>query len=130
MPKFGKTSEARLSTCDDRLQQICNAAIKEMDFTVLCGHRTEQAQNEVFDHGLSRVRWPNSKHNSWPSRAVDLAPYPIDWADRDRFLKLADLIIRKSIELKIEIRWGADWNRNGRTDDERFLDYPHFELAD
>ncbi len=29
---------------------------------------------------------------------------------------------------KVGLRWGADWNRNRRTDDERFLDFPHNEL--
>jgi hypothetical protein len=29
---------------------------------------------------------------------------------------------------KVGLRWGADWNMNGKIDDERFLDLPHNEL--
>jgi hypothetical protein len=28
-----------------------------------------------------------------------------------------------------EFTWGGDWNRNGRSDDEKFLDRPHVELT-
>jgi hypothetical protein len=30
---------------------------------------------------------------------------------------------------KVGLRWGADWNRNGRTDDEKKIDRPHNELV-
>lgn len=37
-------------------------------------------------------------------------------------------MFQASKELKVPIRWGGDWNRNGRSDDEKFYDGPHFEL--
>ena len=38
--------------------------------------------------GRSKLSWLESKHNCEPSRAVDIAPYPIDWDDRERFSHL------------------------------------------
>lgn len=28
-----------------------------------------------------------------------------------------------------DLTWGADWDRDGKTEDERFVDQPHFEVA-
>lgn len=30
---------------------------------------------------------------------------------------------------KVQLRWGGDWNGNGRQDDEHFIDDPHNELV-
>lgn len=30
---------------------------------------------------------------------------------------------------KAGLRWGGDWNRNGSSEDEKFLDFPHNELV-
>ena len=74
MPYFGRLSTQRLSTCDERLQDICNEAIKVYDFSVLCGHRDEIEQKKLFREGKSKLEYPHSKHNSIPSLAVDIAP--------------------------------------------------------
>lgn len=128
MPSFSKVSKDRLSTADVKLQDICNEAIKTMDFSVLCGHRDKVAQDLAYAQGTSKLRWPKSKHNTSPSKAVDLAPWPINWNDIGRFMKLADLVLAIAKKKKIKIRWGADWNRNGQWQDEKFRDWPHFEL--
>lgn len=130
MPAFGTKSQERLATCDARLQELLNEAIKHVDFTVLCGHRSEAEQNEAFAQKHSTVRWPKSKHNTMPSIAVDVAPHPVDWKDTARFARLAGYIERIADEKGIAIRWGGDWNGNWRTQDERFIDMPHIELVD
>ena len=129
MSSFGAKSLERLATCDPRLQELLKVAITHVDFTVLCGHRTEVEQNEAFAQKHSTVRWPNSKHNSLPAIAVDVAPFPIDWNDTARFARLAGYIERIADEKGIAIRWGGDWNGNWRTLDERFIDMPHIELV-
>jgi peptidoglycan L-alanyl-D-glutamate endopeptidase CwlK len=120
--QFGATSLMRLSTCDEKLKEILFEAIKHFDFTVLEGHRGEAAQNLAVQQGRSQTPWPTSKHNSMPSKAVDIAPYPIDWKNIERFKELGALIKKVAAEKKIKIRWGGDFKS--------FKDYPHFELVE
>ena len=130
MPSFSDNSKGRLETCDPRLQRLLNEAIKSVDFMVLCGHRSEAEQNEAKRTGKSTLAWPLSKHNSLPSKAVDIAPYPLDWNDTARFARLAGYLERIAQEQGTKIRWGGDWNGNWRTKDERLVDMPHIELAE
>lgn len=120
--KYGKTSKKRLSECHEDIQKLMNEALKTSpcDISILCGHRGEEEQNEAFRNGNSKLQFPNSKHNSFPSVAVDIAPYPIDWKDIDRFKLLAVHIKYVAKELGIDIKWGGDWKS--------FKDYPHWEL--
>lgn len=68
-----------------------------------------------------------SNHNFYPSKAIDMLfiePGTKKISEnRDWYLKLAKFVRAKFPE----ITWGADWNRNWKTEDERFLDQPHFE---
>jgi peptidoglycan LD-endopeptidase CwlK len=130
MPTFSRRSLARLETCDHRLQMVLKRAITRYDFTVLCGHRTKEEQNDAFERGASKLQWPRSKHNKTPSLAVDIAPFPIDWDNLDRFRELAAIIMDEAAKLNIKLRWGADWNQNGSERDERFRDYPHWEIVE
>lgn len=130
MYRFGKKSLEKLSQLDERLQRVLKKAIELMDFAILEGSRDEQTQNEYFRLGKSKVQFPNSKHNQTPSKAVDLVPYPIDWADQSRFHFLAGLIIGIGKAEGVEIRWGGDWNRNGKFHDQSFHDLPHFEISE
>lgn len=130
MPKFGSTSKNRLSECDDRLQHLLNEAIKLYDFTVLEGHRGEERQNEMVEKGTSTLNWPDSKHNGYPSKAVDIAPWPVDWDNRERFYYLGGIIMGLASQFEYNIRWGGDWNQNGNFEDQSFDDLPHFEVLD
>jgi peptidoglycan LD-endopeptidase CwlK len=119
---FSSHSLKQLKTCDIALREICNRAILEYDFSVLCGYRGEADQNYAYDNGFSRLKFPKSKHNKMPSRAVDIAPYPISWHDPVRFVELSKIIKRIANELMIPIAWGGDFAR--------FPDMPHYELVD
>lgn len=140
MPLFGSASKKQLETCDERLQRLFNAVILYFDFTVLEGHRGQEEQDRAYAKGLSKVRWPNGKHNSFPSKAADIAPYPIDWGDgedpikaeasRQRFCLLAGFVLATAIQLGIKVRWGGDWNGNLDTRDEKFRDIGHFEILE
>ncbi len=129
MYHFSKQSLDKLRTCDERLQEILHEAIKYIDFSVLCGHRSKEEQNKVYDQGKSRVRWPDSKHNTLPSLAVDVWPYPIDWNDTDRAAYLAGMILQIAKNKGYDLRWGGDWDKDGRILDSRLIDMPHFELT-
>jgi len=130
MPKFSKRSEERLSTCHKKLQKVLNFAIKYYDFTVLEGHRNKEDQDEYYRLGKSKLQYPDGKHNSLPSKAVDLAPWPIDWEDHERFSMLANRIIGMGLAMGIKIRWGGDWNNNLSSKDQKFFDLVHLELVD
>lgn len=130
MPQFSKLSEQRLQTCDPRLQAILREAIKYTDFTVLCGHRDQDDQDDAVRRGMSKTAWPHSKHNAMPSKAVDVAPYPIDWKDTHRFVRLMGLIECIAKQQSVPVRFGFDWDRDGFTIDEKFLDFPHVELVE
>lgn len=125
---LGTKSKERLFTCHPHLQMIAKAAIKRINFTVLCGYRGPTEQNDAFERGTSKLRFPNSKHNRQPSWAMDLAPWPIDWSDIDRFKALAGIVLDEAKKANVKIRWGADWNRDGDWRDEKFRDWPHFEI--
>lgn len=128
MPRFSRTSIEALKTLDMRLQLVMNAAIKHVDFTILEGHRGKAEQDQAYRTGKSKVRWPNGKHNQFPSLAVDIAPYPIDWADTERFVYFAGFIMGAAAMLGVQLRWGGDWDRDTEVEDETFRDLGHFEL--
>lgn len=127
MPTFSARSAYQLSTAHPDLQRLFNAVIAEFDCTVIEGHRGEVEQTAAFRTGHSKVQWPNGKHNSLPSRAVDVAPYPINWHDTPRFKFFAAEVLRIARDLNIGIRWGGDWDGNPATPN-RFNDLVHWEL--
>ncbi len=128
MPSFGQKSADKLAECDHALQQICERVIKNYDFTVLEGYRSNERQEELFRQGTSKLRAGESKHNTHPSRAVDIAPYPIDWDDTKRFFLLAGFMFQAAAELGVKLRWGGDWDGDWNHKDQSFHDLPHFEV--
>ena len=130
MARFGRRSKARLATCDPRLQKVFNEVIKEIDCSVLEGHRSEERQNKLFKEGKTKVTYPKGRHNASPSLAVDVAPYPIDWKDRERFTLFAGYVLGVASRMGITLRWGGDWNMNWEVNDNRFDDFPHFEIRE
>ena len=128
MPKFGNTSKRRLATCDEDLQELFQEVVKFFDCSILEGHRGEETQNKYFDEGKSQVKWPDGKHNSSPSTALDVAPYPIDWDDTDRFYYFAGFVKGVAFNIGIPIRWGGDWDDDTDVKETKFKDLVHFEL--
>ena len=135
MPKFSNTSKTQLATCDKRIQNVMNEVIKYIDFAVVEGFRNKAAQDKAFATGKSKVRWPYGNHNKSPSKAVDIAPWPIDWSDNEkalrRFVFLAGHVMAVAKIAGIKFRWGGDWNGNDDLRDENgLIDFPHFEVLD
>tara|TARA_Y100000401_G_scaffold116268_1_gene121610 strand:- start:620 stop:1015 length:396 start_codon:yes stop_codon:yes gene_type:complete len=131
MFKFGKRSKRNLKTCDQRLQNILNEVIKHVDCSVIEGHRNQDRQNQLYKEGKTKVKFPNGRHNSYPSLAVDVVPYPIDWEDRERMTLFAGFVkgIAKGM-YNIDLRWGGDWDSDFEVQDNRFDDFPHFEIKE
>jgi len=130
MPKFSNSSKSKLNTCHDKLQLVFNEVIKHWDCTILEGTRSKETQDEYFRTGRSEVRYPNSKHNSSPSEAVDVAPYPIDWKDLDRFRAFGNFVLGVASANNVKLRWGGDWDGDRSFADQSFHDLPHFELLE
>jgi peptidoglycan L-alanyl-D-glutamate endopeptidase CwlK len=121
MPNFSSTSRNKLRTLDGKLQRLLCEVIKNYDFCILEGSRTEERQKELIKEGKSQTM--NSKHLCKPwSKAVDICPYPIDWDDLNRFHELAGHILERAAIMNIKIKWGGHW--------ESFKDYVHFQLED
>lgn len=141
MYEFGERSLSLINQCDKRIQNICVNVIQYVDFTVLEGHRDEKKQNEMFATKKSKLKWPDSKHNSMPSLAIDIAPWPIIWPgeierpqsivkDYGRFYYLAGIFKAIAYSLGTPVRWGGDWNNNNDFTDQSFDDLPHFEIIE
>lgn len=101
------------------------------DISLTSGYRDEAEQNELFDLGASKLRYPDSKHNQYPSIAVDLAPYPYPRHEPKLWGALgyiAGSAFRIAAEEGLNIRWGGDWDRDGDLTDQNFDDLFHIEL--
>lgn len=128
MPSFSRKSRENLNTCDERLQRLFNEIIKHWDCTILEGHRGKEEQQAAYEDGKSQIQWPNGKHNKYPSRAVDVAPYPIDWQNTRRFDAFSGYVLGVARMMGIPIRWGGDWDGDRDLDDQSFNDLVHFEI--
>ena len=134
MAKFSKSSKEKLESCDPNLQILFNYVIRYFDCTVVCGERAEGEQNKAFADGFSTVQYPNSKHNSSPSEAVDVVPYPIEWNNTDRmryfigFAKGIAKMLKEYGTMDKGITTGIDWDNDTILTDQRFNDFPHFQV--
>ena len=117
---LSKTSTERLGECDRDLQKVFREVIKYIDFSVICGFRDENDQNEAYLRGNSSKKWPNSRHNNMPSTAIDVAPYPIDWDDLNSFYRLNGVIMTIAQQMNIKLIWGASFTT--------LVDLPHYQL--
>ena len=163
MPRFGSKSWNNLATCHPDLQTIAMEAIKYFDFSVIFGARGKDKQDAAYDGGYSKAKWPYSKHNvpqipdkfkgrpsfMWPkesenwledpngySRAIDIAPYPIDWGNSGtreqrqwaiyRFTQLSGVIFTVTTQLleRSEIEHGIKWGGHFK----HWSDMAHYEL--
>jgi len=135
--KLSQTSLDRLQGVNERLVMLVHRALElsTVEFMVVEGLRTKQRQQQLYAQGRTSkgpiVTWTlNSKHID--GLAVDLAPVvngKIDWSDSKKFDAIAKAIFMAAAELGVKIRWGADWNQNGRPREKSESDSPHFELA-
>ena len=128
MPRFGKKSKERLKGVDTKLVNVLNELIKIMDCTIIEGVRSEEKQQEYFKKGKSKIDGITKKGMHQLGKAIDLAPYPIDWNDRDRFHYMGGMIRGIAKQLNINVRWGGDWDSDGQTKDNSFDDLVHVEI--
>lgn len=125
---FGHESKKRLGNVHPVLVTVLYEVLNYMDIKVLSGYRGKDEQNSLYPHA-TKVKYPNSKHNTSPSLAVDVAPYPVNWIDRERFSYMAGLIIGIGAKYGLELRWGGDWDMDGEIGDNKFDDLGHIEVV-
>ena len=93
MPSSPTKSLSRLGTCDPRLQRVFPEVVRYFDCTILEGHRNQERQDRMVEEGKSKVRWPNGKHNTVPSMAVDVTPYLSCGTTRERQTLFAGYVL-------------------------------------
>lgn len=149
MPSLSRRSKERLDTCRPALQEVFNELIKTYDFAVLCGFRDKEEQEQAYKIGTTKCHFPNSRHNTYPSEAIDVAPYweelpHIRWGSKleyknndnlqktyatydeyskacvDEFDKLSEKVMDTACKLNIDLEWGGDWPS--------LRDMPHYQL--
>jgi len=134
MPKFSEKSIKQLQTCDIDLQILFKEVIKYFDCSVVEGYRNEKDQNKAFEEGKSQLPFPKGNHNTFPSKAVDVYPYPIDFEDSKRFYYFAGFVKGMAALLKAQgkirnsIKWGGNWSDDTHVKYNNFNDLVHFEI--
>lgn len=146
MPSFGTKSNNQLRTVAWDLQRVFREVVRYYDCTVIEGHRNEADQNKYFLTGTTKIRWPDGAHNTYPSNAVDVAPWPIpenwgdlkknvtlrnrdlSWKERVKFYQLAAIVLFVADQMGVKIRWGGDWDGDGNYRNNKFDDLVHYEL--
>jgi peptidoglycan LD-endopeptidase CwlK len=126
---LGKRSLSRLQGVDEDIVRVIKRAIEltPIDFTVLEGLRTKSRQAQLLKRGATRTM--NSRHIT--GHAVDIAPLvggKIPWNDWDKFATVANSVFEAADELGVLIQWGGDWDGDGDSKDETFLDGPHYQV--
>jgi len=131
--KWSDRSLKEINSCHVDLRRVLHRALElsPIDIIALQGHRSVEEQQRLYREGRSKINGIDklSKHNHAPSEAIDIAPYPIDWNDRERFGVLAGVMFSAAALEGVELRWGGDWDSDGFTTDHSFSDLPHFELV-
>lgn len=137
--QYGSKSMERLDTCHTDLRSVALGVIKRtpVDLTIVHGWRGEELQGELVRNGVSKAPWPTSKHNHESdglpcSLALDFAPFVnnmIPWDDTHLFALIAGVFFAEASDLNVKLRWGGDWDMDGLTTDQTFMDWGHLELV-
>lgn len=107
-----------------RAAELCDTAGLEVQITE--GLRNIERQQFLYQTGKSRTM--NSRHLT--GHAVDIAIYmagTLTWSF-PVFKRASRLFYQAAQELGVDIDWGGDFDEDGRSDDEKLVDGPHFEL--
>lgn len=138
---FGKRSLDNLKGVHPNMVKVVTRALAICsatggpDFAVIEGVRTPARQKELYAQGRTKpgakVTWTLTSNHFVNAKtgfghAVDL--FPGTWTDLKKFDAMAAAMFQASKELKIPIRWGADWDRDGIARERGETDSPHFEL--
>lgn len=133
---LNERSRKKLEGVDPRIVKVIEEVAKTREILVTEGVRTQAQQDALYAQGRTKpgkiVTWTrNSKHIQ--GKAVDVVPYAggkIDWNDRIAFIDLGTEILRVAKEMGVPLRWGYDWDMDGKLMEKGESDGPHFELRE
>jgi hypothetical protein len=125
---WGQKSLQNLSQAHYILQKLADKAleISKQDLKVICAYRNEHDQNKAFAEKKSKLKWPKSKHNCYPSEAIDVVPLPLDWENIDAFEAMVQTfeeawhLLDEDITKGWIMQVGADFS---------FKDMPHIQIV-
>jgi hypothetical protein len=154
---LGLKSRVKLEGVHPDLVKVVERAIAltPIDFMVVEGVRSDEQAFINFGKGrsaeacvaggcpakyaqpaLAKVTWLrnplNTKHRKQKDghgHAVDLLPAPYDWKAAAPFNAVATAMLAAAHDLGVKIRWGADWDADGKPREKGETDSPHFELG-
>jgi hypothetical protein len=131
---WGTASRKEYDTIAPRLQRVLDRICTEVcDIRILKGHRSKEDQDLYYATNRSKVRWPNSKHNSMPSLAADITPTPVNFKSkslREELSYIAGAATAIAREEGLVLRWGGDWDQDGDLEDNTFDDLFHLEIKE
>ncbi len=140
---FSKRSLGNLEGVHPNMIAIATLAleISPVDFFVNEGVRTKARQRELYAQGRTKpgnkVTWTlDSNHFVNPvtgkGHAIDAYPHPykdVDSADyRAKQREIGKAFLEAADRLDLPMRWGADWDMDGKFGERGEGDSPHFEL--
>lgn len=135
--KFSERSQIRLDSCHKDLRKLAKTILLHRDITILEGYRGKDRQNELFTEGKSKLKYPNSRHNVFPARAIDMMPYPVEpwmWGSspkaRDFWMTWGGYVRGVADAMGIKVTWGGDWDNDWNSHDHTLFDGPHFQLEE
>ena len=135
---WGLASRTKMMLLDSRWPPMLDDILRvcPFDITLVWTYRGRLAQERAFAEGTSTKQWPDSVHNTEPSKALDLAPYidgQIDWGREDhgrRYYIIGGIVWAVAEQHGHEVRSGMDWDRDGDLDDQRLIDLGHWEVLE
>lgn len=143
MGQLSQKSIDKMKGVHPDLQQVVIAAAERVPFPLLVveGVRTEARQRELYAQGRTKpgkvVTWTmDTRHRVQKCGygcAVDLAPLKpdgsVDWGDTKKFYAIGAAMKAAAANDNVPIRWGYDWDGDGKLQEKGEYDGPHFELA-
>ncbi len=154
--QYGSNSTKKILECRQELQRVIHRVANYYNMSVVCGHRSKAEQDDAVARRVSKLNWPNSKHNANPSNAFDAYPYHARYGSltedasvvtkimqmtsrtygevlafiREEYIAMAQTVkVCAQIE-GVALRWGGDWDMDSDRLDQSFNDLAHFELVE
>lgn len=86
-----KDSINKLLTCEPILIEVISELDRRFKIVVECGYRDKSEQDKLYHFGESDSIYPASKHNSYPSQAIDIKSERISYSRLQKeFRKIAN----------------------------------------